>query len=192
MRFLLESFVSSCFRVLLRYYHYYYYYLLIRVFHISVSWWSFTGDWVTASLLKSPGLFSVFCLSLIMLLFGCSPLGHQLPNSPSPLIILSLPCQKRQSQLVLLSPSCSIVFSILYQGQGTYLSFHILSVLFCGLPGQQSRQFRRFSFFFFLLIIIRSGLWAEIRWSVCISKSHRSLCALFSGTGAHYYYYYYY
>ena len=38
----------------------YYYYLLIRVFHISVSWWSFTGDWVTASLLKSPGLFSVF------------------------------------------------------------------------------------------------------------------------------------
>ena len=27
-------------------------------------------------------------------------------------------------------------------------------------------------FFFFLLIIIRSGLLAEIRWSVCISKSH--------------------
>ncbi len=27
--------------------------LLIRVFHISVSWWSFTGDWVKASLLKS-------------------------------------------------------------------------------------------------------------------------------------------
>ena len=36
------------------------YYLLIRVFHINVSWWSFTGVWVTASLLKSPGLFSVF------------------------------------------------------------------------------------------------------------------------------------
>ena len=30
--------------------HYYYYYLLIIVFHISVSWWSFTGIWVTASL----------------------------------------------------------------------------------------------------------------------------------------------
>ena len=28
--------------------------LLFGVFHISVSWWSFTGDWVTASLLKSP------------------------------------------------------------------------------------------------------------------------------------------
>ena len=38
--------------------------------------------------------------------------------------------------------------------------------------------------FFFLLIIIRSGLLAEIRWSVCISKSHRSLCVPFSRTGA--------
>ena len=28
----------------------------------------------------------------------------------------------------------------------------------------------------FLLIIIRSGPLAEIRWSVCMSKSHRSLC----------------
>ena len=56
--------------------------IIIRVFHISVSWWSFTGDRVTASLLKSPGLFS------IMLLFGWSPLVRQLPNLPGPLIIL--------------------------------------------------------------------------------------------------------
>ena len=60
--------------------------------------------------------------------------------------------------------------------RGTYPSFHILSVLFCGQLEQQSRQFCKFSFFFFfLLIIIRSGLLAEIRWSVCTSKSHRSL-----------------
>ena len=39
-------------------------------------------------------------------------------------------------------------------------------------------------FFFFLLIIIRSGLRAEIRWSVCISKSHGSLWVSFSRTGA--------
>ena len=37
---------------------------------------------------------------------------------------------------------------------------------------------------YFLLIIIRSGLLAEIRWSVCMSKSHRSLCVSFSWTGA--------
>ena len=62
------------------------------------------------------------------------------------------------------------------------LLFHFLSVLFCSQPRQQSRQFCKF--FFFLLIIISSGLLAEIWWSVCMSKSHRSLCVLFSRTGA--------
>ena len=37
---------------------------------------------------------------------------------------------------------------------------------------------------FFLLIIIRSGLLAEIWWSVCMSKSHKSLCVSFSRTSA--------
>ena len=62
--------------------------LHIRVFHISVSWWYFTGYWETASLLKSPGLFSVFWPFSIMLLFGWSPLGRQLLNLPGPLMIL--------------------------------------------------------------------------------------------------------
>ena len=61
-----------------------------------------------------------------------------------------------------------------------YLSF--FSDLFCGPLGQQSQQFCKFSFF--LLIIIRSGLLAGIRWSVCMLKSHRSLCVSFSRTGA--------
>ena len=39
-------------------------------------------------------------------------------------------------------------------------------------------------FLLFLLIIIRSGLLAEIRWYLCMSKFHRSLCVLFSRTGA--------
>ena len=37
---------------------------------------------------------------------------------------------------------------------------------------------------YFFLIIIRSDLLAEIRWSVCMSKSHRSLCVSFSWTDA--------
>ena len=45
---------------LLFYCLYYYYYYSLRVFHINVRWWSFTEVWMTASLLKSPGLFSVF------------------------------------------------------------------------------------------------------------------------------------
>ena len=47
--------------------------IYIWVFHISVSWWSFTGVWVTTSLLKYTGLFSVFWPFTIMLLFGASP-----------------------------------------------------------------------------------------------------------------------
>ena len=39
-------------------------------------------------------------------------------------------------------------------------------------------------FFFFFFIIIRSGLLAEIRWSVCMSKSHWSLHVSFSRTDA--------
>ena len=35
-----------------------------------------------------------------------------------------------------------------------------------------------------VLIIIRSYLLAEISWSVCMSKSHRSLCGSFYRTGA--------
>ena len=37
---------------------------------------------------------------------------------------------------------------------------------------------------FFLLIIIRSGLLAGIRWSVCMLKFHRIICMSFSRTGA--------
>ena len=52
---------------------FHYYCSLIRAFHISDSRWFFTEVWVTASLLKSPGLFLVFwqfstMLSLLLLL----------------------------------------------------------------------------------------------------------------------------
>ena len=66
-----------------------------------------------------------------------------------------------------------------------YLSFFSDSFSFilwsAGTAKSTILQILFFFFFFFLLIIIRSGLLAEIRWSVCMSKSHRSL----------YYYHYY-
>ena len=70
------------------YYYYYYYYSLIRTFHISDSRWFFTGVRVTASLLKSSGLFLVFWPFSVMLSFGWSPLVRQLPSPPVPLVIL--------------------------------------------------------------------------------------------------------
>ena len=87
-------------------------------------------------------------------------------------------CLKHQSQLAQSLLSCSTAFSILWQGQGTYPSFHFPSYLFCGSPGQQSRLFCKL-FFLLLLIIIRSGLLAGVRWSVCMLKSYRSFWVSF-------------
>ena len=58
--------------------------------------------------------------------------------------------------------------------------FHFSSVV------RQDRKVDNFAntLLFFLLIIIRSGLLVEIRLSVCMSKSHRSLCVSFSRTAA--------
>ena len=65
-----------------------YYYSLIRAFPISISRWFFTRVWVTASLLKFPGLFLVFWPFSIMQPFGWSPLVHQLPGPLVPFVIL--------------------------------------------------------------------------------------------------------
>ena len=74
-----------------------------------------------------------------------------------------------------------IFFLIPKQGRGTYPSFHILSVLFCGQP---ETKVDYLTSSLFLLIIIKSGLLAGIRWSICMLKSHRSLFVAFSRTGA--------
>ena len=65
-----------------------------------------------------------------------------------------------------------------------YLSFfsHSFSFILWSAGTAKSTILR--VLFFLLIIIIMSGLLAEIRWSVCTSKSHRSLCVLFSSTGA--------
>ena len=63
-----------------------------------------------------------------------------------------------------------------------YLSIfsHSFSFILC-LAGTAKSTILQVLFF---LLIIKSGLLAGIRWSVCMSKSHRSLCVLFSRTSA--------
>ena len=156
---------------------YYYYLLPFRVFHISVSWWFFPGVWVTASLLKSPGLFSVFWPFSIMLSFGWFPLVCQLPSHQRPFnnLLVTMPKAPITIGIIVTFMFHSFFNSL---ARSRYLSFfsHSYSVLFCGQLEQQCRQFCKFSF---LLIIIRSVLLAEIRWSVCMSKSHGCLLFLF-------------
>ena len=64
-----------------------------------------------------------------------------------------------------------------------YLSFFSLSFRFI-LWSAGTAKSTILQILFLLLIIMRSGLLAGIRWSVCMLKSHRSLCESFSRTGA--------
>ena len=152
-----------------------------RVFHISISWWLFTGVWVTASLLKSPGLFSVFNVNnaVAWRIFSC-PLISKLPSS------LSKPLGTVPSARITTVITLTHMFHcnfVLCLGSSTCLFFQFLCFLLCCPPGWQNPRYSMFSFFFrFLLIIFRSGFLARIRGSVCISKSQRILCVLFSRT----------
>ena len=64
-----------------------------------------------------------------------------------------------------------------------YLSFFSLSFR-CILWSAGKAKSTILQILFFSLIIMRSGLLAGIRWSVCMLKSHGSLCESFSRTGA--------
>ena len=61
-----------------------------------------------------------------------------------------------------------------------YLSFFSHSFRFILWSAETAKSTILQILFFLLLIILRSGLVAGIRWSVCMLKSHRSLCVSFS------------
>ena len=66
-----------------------------------------------------------------------------------------------------------------------YLSFFPLSYRFILWSAHTAKStILQILLFFLLLIIIRSSLLTGISWSVCLLKSHRSLCESFSRTGA--------
>ena len=96
-------------------------------------------------------ILAVFNNAVVWMVFTRSPTSKSSRPFNNPLV--TVPKAPITIGIILTFMFYSFFFSILLQGQGTYLSFHILLVLFCGLPGQQNRQFCRFSFV--LLIIIR-------------------------------------
>ena len=67
------------------------------------------------------------------------------------------------------------------QAKSRYLSFFLLSFNFT-LQSARTAKSTIWQVLFFLLIIIRSGCLVEIRWSICVSKSQRSLCVSFFRT----------
>ena len=70
-----------------------------------------------------------------------------------------------------------------FLARSTNLSFFFPSFRFILLSAGTAKS-TILQILFLLLIIMRSGLLAGIRWSVCMLKSHKSLCESFSRTGA--------
>ena len=144
-------------------------------FYNSVSWWSFSGVWVSASPpqvswthFSSPAVFNnvvVWMVSTRPLISKCSrPFKNPLvtlPKTPTTIAIIS-----------------TFMFHSFFDSleRSRYLSF--------SLYFSWDRKVHNFAgSLFLLLIIIKSGRLAEIRWSVCNSKSHSSLCVSFFRTG---------
>ena len=151
-----------------------YYFSILRVFHTYVSWLLFTGVWVTTSLLKFPGLFSVFwpiSNSVVVLMVPTHPLISKSTSSCTNTLV-TLP--REQIIIMIVTFMFHSFFNSLAKSR--YLSLFSHSFNFT----LQSPQFCNFSYF--LLIIIRSGCLAEIWLSFCILKSQWSWAVSFSRT----------
>ena len=125
---------------------------------------------MAASLLKSPGLYSIFWPISIMQLFGWSPLVLLFPSSPvtftNPLVTVPRAAIKIDKIDTFMSPS---FFFIPKQSRGTY-TFFPLSFNFTLWSAGISKSTVLQVLFIFLLIIVRSGRLDEIRWSVCLNS----------------------
>ena len=115
------------------------------------------------SLLKSPqvsrtllSILAVLNNAVVWMVFTRPPTSKSSSPFSNPLVT----CSKRTNyNWYILSPACSTVFQFPSKVEVLILLFHILSVLFCGQPGQQSRVFCKFSFFLLLLIILSLVFW---------------------------------
>ena len=151
-----------------------------RYFHISISWWFFTGVCSTANLLKSPGLFPVFWpFSAMLSLVSTRP-----PTSKS-----SRPFNKPFNDAKSINHNWYKSHFHVPQFFQFSCKVKVLIILFTFLQiysvvRRDSKVDNCACYLFFLLIIIRSGLLAGITWSVCMLKSNRVLSVSFSRTGA--------
>ena len=120
-----------------------YHYSLSRDFHISVSRCFFHQSLSNS---KSPQV-SKTLLSILAVLNNAVSTGPLTSKSSSPFSNHLVTVPNAPITISIIVTCMFHSFLIPKQGRGIYPSLHILSVLFCGQPGQQSRQFWKFSFF---------------------------------------------
>ena len=149
----------------------------LRVFYTSVSWWSLTGVWETASLFMSPGSFSIFWPTSTMLLFGLSPLVLR-----TTLLALNMPLGIVPSASITIVITVTFMFHSFFSSLARYKYLPLFSSLISTLwsAGTVQSTIQQVLVFFFFFSLSRSGLLTGIKWSVCISKSQRMFCISFS------------
>ena len=137
-------------------------FLLGSFFYISINWWFSTGVWVTASLLRSPGLFSVFSADInntvLWMVSVRPPISNSSSSFTKPLGIVPSATITNGITVTYMFHSS---FSSLARSQ--YLSWFCF--LWFSLWGQLIQQLL---FFLLGVTISRSGLLVGIRWPVCI------------------------
>ena len=118
------------------YYYYYYYYSLIRAFHISVSRWFF--HW-SLSNSKFPRV-SRTLLSILAVLVWTVSTRPPTSKSPGPFSnpLVTVPNAPITIGIIVICKSHSFFNSLAWSMYLSFFFFHILSVLFCGQPGQQN------------------------------------------------------
>ena len=111
-----------------------------------------------------------------MLSFGWSPIVRPLPSPLVPLVILKL-----LFQTIGIIVTCMFPSFFQFPSKVRVLILLFTFFQFYSLVCRDSKVDYFASSLFFM--IIKSGLLAGIRWSVCMLKSHRSLCVSFCRTG---------
>ena len=169
------SFFSHSFRFILwptDYYCYHYYNTFSRVFHTSVIR-GFHTELSGKESLKSPGFFPIFYLILTMPWIGWFSFVF-FSKSSSPCINLFRNCT-RNSNYNWYDRHFHILqfFSSLSRSRYLYLLYFFLI--------SENSTIQKGLSLFFLLSITRFGLLSEIKWSMHISKSQKSLCFSFLG-----------
>ena len=89
---------------------------------------------------------------------------------------------------IIISITLTFMFHSFFNSLSRYLSVFSFSFNFTQWSARTAK-FPIWQVLFFVLIITRSGRLAENRWSVCMSKSQRSLCDSFSRTDSGLYIY---
>ena len=151
-----------------------------RVFHISISWWFFTGlsDSKSPQVLRT--LLSILAVlgNAVIWIVSTPPLNSQssMPFNNPLFIVPKAP--------ITIGTTVTFMFHSFFQFSSKVEVLILLFTFFQFYSGIEKSTIFQILFFFFLLIIIRSGLLAMIRWSVYMSKSHWSFSMSFSRTGA--------